>query len=161
MKRCSVHHRARMTAHADWGLRSMTFRTTPANAGIGRSADRLLRYLPRDLRTRARSQRLRPPSAAIFGAGGDPLPQTHGDQQPQKATLQWPKVQTGAVEQRDHPTWRGLQLVVGAEPGERGIVATWSYEARRFRRLPENYMPDRAGFSFAFKERRREHSRAM
>ena len=29
------------------------------------------------------------------------------------------------------------------------------------RRLPENYTTDRARFSFAFKERRREHSRAM
>jgi hypothetical protein len=36
-----------------------------------------------------------------------------------------------------------------------------SVPVRRFRRLSENDMPDRAGFSFAFKERRREHSRAM
>ena len=36
-----------------------------------------------------------------------------------------------AVEQRDHPEWRGLPLVVGAEPGRRGVVATCSYEARR------------------------------
>ena len=37
-----------------------------------------------------------------------------------------------AVEQRDHPEWRGLPLVVGAEPGGRGVVATCSYEARRY-----------------------------
>ena len=37
-----------------------------------------------------------------------------------------------AVEQRDHPQWRGLPLVVGAEPGRRGVVATCSYEARRY-----------------------------
>jgi len=37
-----------------------------------------------------------------------------------------------AVEQRDHPEWRGRPLVVGAEPGQRGVVATCSYEARRF-----------------------------
>jgi DNA polymerase-4 len=37
-----------------------------------------------------------------------------------------------AVEQRDQPAWRGLPVVVGAEPGRRGVVATCSYEARRF-----------------------------
>ncbi|MEA3275552.1 MAG: DNA polymerase IV [Pseudomonadota bacterium] len=37
-----------------------------------------------------------------------------------------------AVEQRDHPEWCGRPLVVGAEPGRRGVVATCSYEARRF-----------------------------
>jgi DNA polymerase-4 len=37
-----------------------------------------------------------------------------------------------AVEQRDHPQWRGVPLVVGAEPGRRGVVATCSYEARRY-----------------------------
>jgi DNA polymerase-4 len=37
-----------------------------------------------------------------------------------------------AVEQRDQPAWRGLAVVVGAEPGKRGVVATCSYEARRF-----------------------------
>jgi DNA polymerase-4 len=37
-----------------------------------------------------------------------------------------------AVEQRDRPDWRGRPLVVGAEPGRRGVVATCSYEARRF-----------------------------
>jgi hypothetical protein len=36
-----------------------------------------------------------------------------------------------------------------------------SVPVRRFRRLPENDIPDRAGSSFAFKERRREHGRAM
>jgi len=37
-----------------------------------------------------------------------------------------------AVEQRDHPEWRGLPLIVGAKPGKRGVVATCSYEARRY-----------------------------
>ncbi|MEY6433005.1 DNA polymerase IV [Thioalkalicoccus limnaeus] len=37
-----------------------------------------------------------------------------------------------AIEQRDHPAWRGRPLVVGAAPGQRGVVATCSYEARRF-----------------------------
>lgn len=37
-----------------------------------------------------------------------------------------------AVEQRDHPQLRGRPVVVGALPGGRGVVATCSYEARRF-----------------------------
>ncbi|MGB5832560.1 MAG: DNA polymerase IV, partial [Thiohalocapsa sp.] len=37
-----------------------------------------------------------------------------------------------AVEQRDNPAWCGLPVVVGAEPGRRGVVATCSYEARRY-----------------------------
>ncbi len=37
-----------------------------------------------------------------------------------------------AVEALDHPEWRGLPLVVGAAPDQRGVVATCSYEARRF-----------------------------
>jgi DNA polymerase-4 len=40
-----------------------------------------------------------------------------------------------AVEQRDHPEWRGKPVIVGADPkgGKgRGIVATCSYEARKF-----------------------------
>ena len=37
-----------------------------------------------------------------------------------------------AIEQRDHPQWRGLPVVVGAQPGRRGVVATCSYEARRY-----------------------------
>ena len=37
-----------------------------------------------------------------------------------------------AVEQRDHPEWRGRPVVVGAQPGGRGVVATCSYEARRY-----------------------------
>jgi DNA polymerase IV len=37
-----------------------------------------------------------------------------------------------AVEQRDHPQGRGRPVVVGAAPGGRGVVATCSYEARRF-----------------------------
>ncbi len=37
-----------------------------------------------------------------------------------------------SVEQLDHPEWRGKPLIVGGRPGERGVVATASYEARRF-----------------------------
>ncbi len=37
-----------------------------------------------------------------------------------------------AVEQRDNPRLRGRPVVVGGDPGGRGVVATCSYEARRF-----------------------------
>ncbi len=37
-----------------------------------------------------------------------------------------------SVEQRDHPEYRGCPLVVGAQPGRRGVVATCSYEARGY-----------------------------
>lgn len=37
-----------------------------------------------------------------------------------------------AVEVREHPEWRGKPLVVGGQPDGRGVVATCSYEARRF-----------------------------
>ncbi len=37
-----------------------------------------------------------------------------------------------AVEQRDAPALRGRPVVVGAQPGGRGVMATCSYEARRF-----------------------------
>jgi DNA polymerase IV len=40
-----------------------------------------------------------------------------------------------SVEQRDHPEYRGKPLIVGSDPKEgkgRGIVATCSYEARKF-----------------------------
>ena len=40
-----------------------------------------------------------------------------------------------AVEQREHPEWKGLPVVVGADPkgGKgRGVVSTCSYEARKF-----------------------------
>lgn len=37
-----------------------------------------------------------------------------------------------SIEQRDRPELRGLPVVVGARPGGRGVVATCSYEARRF-----------------------------
>lgn len=37
-----------------------------------------------------------------------------------------------SIEQRDHPEWRGKPVVVGAGPHERGVVATCSYEARKF-----------------------------
>ncbi len=40
-----------------------------------------------------------------------------------------------AVEQRDHPEYRGKPLIVGADPKNglgRGIVSTCSYEARKF-----------------------------
>ncbi len=37
-----------------------------------------------------------------------------------------------AVEQRDHPELAGRAVVIGAQPGHRGVVSTCSYEARRF-----------------------------
>jgi DNA polymerase-4 len=37
-----------------------------------------------------------------------------------------------AVEQLDHPEWRGLPVIVGGDPDKRGVVSTASYEARRF-----------------------------
>ncbi len=37
-----------------------------------------------------------------------------------------------AIEQRDRPELRGRPVVVGGGPGDRGVVSTASYEARRF-----------------------------
>lgn len=37
-----------------------------------------------------------------------------------------------SIEQRDYPQYRGRPVVVGAQPGHRGVVATCSYEARVF-----------------------------
>lgn len=37
-----------------------------------------------------------------------------------------------AVEQLDHPELKGKPVVVGAAPGQRGVVSTCSYEARAF-----------------------------
>jgi len=37
-----------------------------------------------------------------------------------------------AVEQRDHPEWRGKPVVVGGPPDSRSVVCTASYEARKF-----------------------------
>ncbi|QBS36976.1 DNA polymerase IV [Thermaerobacter sp. FW80] len=37
-----------------------------------------------------------------------------------------------AVEQRDRPELRGRPVIVGGDPGSRGVVATCSYEARAF-----------------------------
>jgi len=37
-----------------------------------------------------------------------------------------------SIEQRDHPEYRNKPLIVGAQPGGRGVVSTCSYEARQF-----------------------------
>ncbi|MDA3808929.1 MAG: DNA polymerase IV [Spirochaetaceae bacterium] len=37
-----------------------------------------------------------------------------------------------AVEQRNHPEYKGKPLVVGGRPDSRGVVSTCSYEARKF-----------------------------
>ena len=37
-----------------------------------------------------------------------------------------------SVEQRDHPEWKGLPVIIGSPPTQRGVVATASYEARKF-----------------------------
>ena len=37
-----------------------------------------------------------------------------------------------AVEVRDDPSLRGKPLIIGSLPTERGVVATCSYEARRY-----------------------------
>ena len=37
-----------------------------------------------------------------------------------------------SCEQRDHPEYQGRPVVVGAQPGHRGVVAAASYEARTF-----------------------------
>lgn len=37
-----------------------------------------------------------------------------------------------SVEQRDHPEYRGKPVIVGGMPNTRGVVATCSYEARKF-----------------------------
>ena len=37
-----------------------------------------------------------------------------------------------SVEQLDHPEWRGRPVMVGGDPGGRGVVAAASYEARAF-----------------------------
>ena len=37
-----------------------------------------------------------------------------------------------AVEQLDHPEWRGKPVIVGGDPGRRGVVSTCSYQARAF-----------------------------
>ena len=37
-----------------------------------------------------------------------------------------------SVEIRDNPALKGKPLIIGALPGERGVVATCSYEARKY-----------------------------
>lgn len=37
-----------------------------------------------------------------------------------------------SIEQRDHPEYRGRPVIVGGSPDRRGVVATASYEARKF-----------------------------
>lgn len=37
-----------------------------------------------------------------------------------------------SVEQHDDPALRGKPVIIGAQPGHRGVVSTCSYEAREF-----------------------------
>ncbi len=37
-----------------------------------------------------------------------------------------------SIEQRDNPQWKGKPLIVGAQPGYRGVVSAASYEARKY-----------------------------
>ena len=37
-----------------------------------------------------------------------------------------------AVEQRDHPAYQGMPVIVGGDPKSRSVVSTCSYEARKF-----------------------------
>ena len=37
-----------------------------------------------------------------------------------------------SVEIRDNPSYRGKPLIIGSLPSERGVVATASYEARKY-----------------------------
>lgn len=37
-----------------------------------------------------------------------------------------------SVEQADHPDLQGKPVIVGADPGKRGVVSACSYEARKF-----------------------------
>ena len=37
-----------------------------------------------------------------------------------------------AVEEREHPEYKGKPVIVGASPGGRGVVSTCNYEARKF-----------------------------
>ncbi len=37
-----------------------------------------------------------------------------------------------AIEQRDNPELCGKPVIIGALPGNRGVVSTCSYEARKF-----------------------------
>jgi nucleotidyltransferase/DNA polymerase involved in DNA repair len=50
-----------------------------------------------------------------------------------------------AVEQRDHPKWRGKPVIVGSGPHERGVVSTCSYEARKFG--VRSAMPSRTAYA--------------
>lgn len=49
-----------------------------------------------------------------------------------------------SIEQVDHPEWRGKPVIVGADPQQRGVVSTCSYEARAFG--VHSAMPSRQAF---------------
>lgn len=51
-----------------------------------------------------------------------------------------------SVEQRDHPEFRGKPLIIGGDPNKRGVVATCSYEARKFG--VHSAMPTRQSLNF-------------
>ena len=50
-----------------------------------------------------------------------------------------------AIEQRDNPALRGMPVVVGSPPDQRGVVCTCSYEARRYG--VRSAMPSRTAYA--------------